>query len=380
MTGIGLNTSSGLELSDVHPFFQPIIDLSDMEIRGYGVLGRRRDKETDRHFSLGPVFHALDPTAPADMEFIFKLDHHIQAEAFERLRSGDSNTRLFLNIMPAILNHFYPDPRKIATQFHLREMIDRLGIDPARIVLEITEEEFPGDYETFIQIVQALKHQGFKIAVDDLGAGTNDLSRLAFLMPDIIKIDLNLLHVSRHHASHRQLLMALSFIAHRLGAELLFEGIEEEEELMIALKMGGRFVQGFYFSPAEADFQAPDCYRDKLHGLLDEYSRYRIAELISRYQMRKEMLSGLGQAFRRIQPGQPESDIADELNQQFSSIPDQIHSVAFFDLNGNRISDRYTRNGVQWIRNPGEQNISWRSHFQETLADFHFYGNSFRVS
>ena len=196
------------------------------------------------------------------------------------------------------------------------------------------------------------------------------LTRLAYIQPDIIKVDLSFLRNSISHSGFQQLLMAISFVSQRLGAELLFEGIEEEEELMAAMKMGGRLLQGWLFSKAMPEFQQPDAYEEYLRSILEDYSRFRVAELTQSYHQRDEVVRHFSEALDLISLNDL-STVNRELFQVLEHAPRQAMRVALYDFLGNQVSALFRRTGQGW--EPGEDsfsNISWRTFFQQTLASY----------
>ncbi|MCB1327276.1 MAG: EAL domain-containing protein [Spirochaetales bacterium] len=360
----------------VVPYFQPIVALDDQNIHGYEVLGRLRPEGEGSVTSLGQFFH----DAKLELSYVHEIDRHVQEQAIRRLQQADPRVRLFLNVMPRLLADLCARSRFAYESFHIVQLVERYSIDPRRIVIEITEDEFRGEHGELVGIVQALRQFGFRIAVDDLGAGMSGLARLAYLQPDIIKVDLHLLQKSLTDDAFRRLLVAIGFVAQRLGAELLFEGVEVEEELSAALKMGGRYLQGFYFSPAVPDFIPPETYQANLKNTLQDYTRFRVAEMIQSYLRRDGIFLPLQQAgatFSNVEFEQADAAMREYLPR----VPDQVRSAALFDFEGNQISSNFVRAAGEWEINPvAIGNISWRNIFQQTVANYLFHKQTYLIS
>ncbi len=127
--------------------------------------------------------------------------------------------------------------------------IGRTGIDPARIILEITETCVMNSPERSIQTLQTLKNRfpGLSVAIDDFGTGYSSLSYLTRLPVDILKIDISF--VSRlAEAGHEKIVRAIINLGHSLGLRLVAEGVETEEQLRYFVDNGCYAFQGHYFS------------------------------------------------------------------------------------------------------------------------------------
>ena len=368
----------------IEPFFQPIVDLNDSKIFAYEVLGRNVNPETGKVDSLGPLFHSFENSGEEHIEQIMALDNIIREKAIAKLARENQDACLFININPGFLSRLYPgdfDPE----QFQISRLLKEHNLSPDRIILEITEDEFEGDFNRLVSMVRALKSYGYRIAVDDLGAGMSGLARLAYILPDIIKVDLNLLRNSLTHSGFHQLLSAIAFVSHRLGADLLFEGIEEEEEITAALKLDGRYLQGYYFSKAEANFQNAGFYQNQVKEMLETFSRFRIVELMQNIQRRESILVDFQEVLKDIKLDNP-AQIDDELTRILKLAPTHAQSLALYDFLGNQVSSSFYRiaNSVDkhWDKQPNinPPNIGWRSFFQQALAKYRFSRNHFHIT
>jgi EAL domain-containing protein (putative c-di-GMP-specific phosphodiesterase class I) len=125
-------------------------------------------------------------------------------------------------------------------------------VDPARIILEITEAQFD-DRNKLSLIVSAFKRRGYRVAIDDFGARHSNFDRLWALTPDIVKIDRELLLQAHTNPRVRRVLPKVVEIIHDLDAIVVCEGIETPEQHQLAFSAGVDLVQGFLFArPHEA--------------------------------------------------------------------------------------------------------------------------------
>lgn len=348
---------------DIVPFFQPIIKLDNRQIFGYEALGRMVNRTDGNVKSAGPLFHQLGQSEE-HRPILQDIDSKIQEAALGRVCKSEHNA-LFMNIMPHTLTMANNGQ---STSASILSRIRKCQIDPGRVVLEITEDEFFGELEHLVAIVDGFKKEGLQIAVDDAGAGESDLNRIALIRPDIIKVDLNLLRQSIQHVAFRQVLQTVSALAHRLGSSLLFEGVEREEELFMALRMGARYLQGYLFSEARADLQDPSTYTELLDRVIKEHSTFAVAELIQSFQIRDELVYGIREACRKIDL---HSDrVSASLEQALEAFPGIVHRMAVFDAEGAQVSAEFARQSGRWLKDNSALGhiVSWRPYFLQALA------------
>jgi len=120
-------------------------------------------------------------------------------------------------------------------------------------VLEITEQEAVANYNLFKKAIDHYRNRGFRIAIDDFGAGYGGLKMLSMLEPDYVKID-------RHFFQHKgkgninyNLIDAIATACHRIGIDVIAEGIECEIDLQICQEVGIQLAQGYYFARPSQD-------------------------------------------------------------------------------------------------------------------------------
>ena len=231
---------SGIEkYVEVH--FQPIIDLSDGgRIYAQEALCRLRTPEGEllsgyETFTLARHLGRLDA-----------LDLALQQKALQRkVEDFEPGLTLFLNVLPSTL--MQPE---WPSQFF--QWLSDHGIDHHEVVIEVVESE-KVDPAGLAQRCDDLRSQGLRIALDDMGAGFNCLSVLAMVRSDFIKVDRGLVHEARGSRVRSVLLEALVSMAERLGATVIAEGLERQEDVAFCRSLGINLVQGFLLAkPAHA--------------------------------------------------------------------------------------------------------------------------------
>ncbi|HET9671932.1 MAG TPA: EAL domain-containing protein, partial [Actinomycetota bacterium] len=122
------------------------------------------------------------------------------------------------------------------------------GIDPSRVVVEVTETSAMTDPDRAQTILEALHGGGLRIAIDDFGTGYSSLARLRDMPVDLLKIDRSFVHRVDVDPQNASIVAAFTELARGLGVTTLAEGIETEGELAFLRARGCVLGQGFLFS------------------------------------------------------------------------------------------------------------------------------------
>lgn len=130
----------------------------------------------------------------------------------------------------------------------LVEQCGTAGFDPNRLQVEVTEDVMDTSRDNFKQTVNEIQKHGFSLAIDDFGKGFSNLSRLASVPVDVIKLDRSLVNEAVSDTRIQIITEAAIDMAHALGSEVVVEGVETLEEVTMAEKAGADALQGFYFS------------------------------------------------------------------------------------------------------------------------------------
>jgi diguanylate cyclase len=153
-------------------------------------------------------------------------------------------------------------PLELDVPSYAQRVIEALrvhDVPPQRLVLEITEHAMPSDVDEFARRLCWLRSTGVRIALDDFGAGYSSLGQLRRLPIDLLKIDQSLVAITDDgwtagDVRSAPLVDVVVRLGHRLGLEVIAEGVSNEAELGAVTKAGCRFGQGQLFGwgvPAE---------------------------------------------------------------------------------------------------------------------------------
>ena len=128
----------------------------------------------------------------------------------------------------------------------LREFSGRLGFPKGKVELEITEGVLIGDHSRIEAKLEELVDMGFGIAIDDFGTGYSNLSYISRFPLQCIKIDRSFV---RQLPGSGPIIGLIQTLAHQIGAYVVAEGVETEEESRWLSTHGCDQIQGFYYYP-----------------------------------------------------------------------------------------------------------------------------------
>jgi EAL domain-containing protein (putative c-di-GMP-specific phosphodiesterase class I) len=126
---------------------------------------------------------------------------------------------------------------------HIREVLERTGIAPCRLTIEITETVLLGDLVSAGAELDAVRALGIKVAIDDFGTGYTSLAHLQQLPIDTLKIDrsfVSQIDVRRGNS----LVRMVTDLGHAIDVKIIAEGVETDKELSALQAIGADFVQG----------------------------------------------------------------------------------------------------------------------------------------
>ena len=224
----------------VESHFQPIVALQDLSVVG------------DEAFTRAPAGGPVD-----DAESLFLLAARTgRGAAFERIcrqaaiRSAGHRNRagraLFVKASPAALGD-----EGFADGGLAREL-EGTPLTPSDVVVEVEERLAVLDRQAFREALRGLKRQGFRLAIDDMGAGYSSLQSIAEMEPDFLKFDMSLVRHLDRQPIKRSLLETMVRVSDSVSAPVIAEGIETPGELQTIREMGVPLGQGWHLSPPAA--------------------------------------------------------------------------------------------------------------------------------
>jgi EAL domain-containing protein (putative c-di-GMP-specific phosphodiesterase class I)/GGDEF domain-containing protein len=215
------------------PVFQPIVDLENMQVRGYEALSRFMAEPRQGPDVWIAEAHALGLGIELEAECIRR--------AVAKRHEAPSGRYISLNTSPELLMSPVLDETLAGHSLH-------------GLVLEITEHHHVSDYALIADRLATLRGRGVRVAVDDVGAGHSSMRHVMNLRPDMIKVDRWMVTDINIDSGKRALMRSFVALSAELGATLVIEGVETAEELAALRELGALVAQGYLFARPEAEF------------------------------------------------------------------------------------------------------------------------------
>lgn len=176
---------------------------------------------------------------------IADVDKYMWRSACEVLarwqREGRDHLFISINVSPK--DFYFMDVVE-----ELKSAVREYGVNPSRLRVEITETVMMTDNENRIQILNALRAEGFLVEMDDFGSGYSSLNMLKDMPVDIVKIDMVFLNKAKDDAKAETILRNIMKLTGDLGISSLTEGVETEDQYEMLSRMGCKLFQGYYFA------------------------------------------------------------------------------------------------------------------------------------
>ncbi|MEZ5232998.1 MAG: EAL domain-containing protein [Acidimicrobiales bacterium] len=235
-----------LERRELEPWLQPIVSLHDGRIVGAEVLTRWRDPV--KGIITPDVFIPLAHEAGliADLGR-WVLDR--AADLLEDWATEDALRHCYVSVNIAG-GHLL--------QGTVAEEIDRKlvrrGVDPGRLVVELTETDLAHDLDVAHDALHAIRRLGAEVAIDDFGTGYSSLAYLQGLPATMLKIDRHFVGRVGDDPRQRTLVGAVCELGRAFGMKVVAEGIEQDEQAAVLRSLGCELGQGYRYGrpmPAE---------------------------------------------------------------------------------------------------------------------------------
>ena len=219
---------------DIDVFFQPIVDLRNNSIKGFEALARWTDE------NLGYIPPSDFIKLAEERGFIDALSETLLRKAALSAIAWPSDIYLSFNLSPAQLI----DPR---TSINVLSIINRVGLEPRRLVIEITETAVMAEPAVALKVIRDLRALGIRIALDDFGTGHSSLGRLTEFDFDIVKIDRSFVSKLISDPAMEHIVRAVVTMCKGLALNVVAEGMETKAEADFLKSLNCNIVQGFFF-------------------------------------------------------------------------------------------------------------------------------------
>ena len=221
-----------LEKELITTVFQPVFDFGNKTILGYEALSR--GPENTQLESPEVLFKLA-----SSEQKISELELLCRKQAIVNFADLKLDGKLLLNVSPnVLLDPYHPKGETL-------HLLAQNGLSANRVIFEVTEQEKVEDDDLFKQTIQHYRDLGFAIAIDDLGAGYSGLKQWSELLPDIVKIDRYFINNCDQSFVKKTFLKMIIELARETGTQVIAEGIERDEELLLLKSLGINLMQGY---------------------------------------------------------------------------------------------------------------------------------------
>jgi EAL domain-containing protein (putative c-di-GMP-specific phosphodiesterase class I) len=239
--GLAAELRLAIDDSALFVLYQPVYDLHDGSMLGAEALVRWR------HPERGVIPPAEFIPVAEQRGLIGAIGHFVLNEACRQLASWTSagSCPEHLTIGVNVSGRELRDPelaRRVAAT------LERHGIAPKRLVLEVTENVLLGELGDAHRAIEGLAKLGVRIALDDFGTGYSTLAHLHQLQTDILKIDRSFVSQLGGQSRDREIIAAVTGMAHALGMTAIAEGVETEAQRDELAAIGCDGAQGYLFA------------------------------------------------------------------------------------------------------------------------------------
>ncbi len=233
---VALHAKLDRALATLSMVYQPIVRRSGQDTLAWEALARCKEgvENTIELITLAERINRIDELGRAVRDLVARDAEGLPEEAL-----------LFVNVHPRELS----DPHLSSPQSPLSRLAPR-------VVLELTERATLEDVHGLPGKLAALRSLGFRLAVDDLGAGYSGLSTFARLEPEFVKLDHSLVRAIEANDRQQKVVASMIELSQMFGSQLIAEAIETPAERAALERLGVDWMQGFLFGRPAKPFVA----------------------------------------------------------------------------------------------------------------------------
>jgi EAL domain-containing protein (putative c-di-GMP-specific phosphodiesterase class I) len=222
------------------PYFQPIMDVKTRKIEAFEVL--TRIVLPDRVITAAEFIEKAE-----GMGAIGKLDYQLFEHTLAKVRETKYAGDLFINLSPKalVLSEFMPT---------IRRMMRDYGLDPAKLIFEITERDTVKNIRLFDKLIHELKQDGFRFAIDDFGSGYSSFEYIKTFSIDFLKVDGSFIRALVGNGTmEKHIVSSIAALAGKLRIKTIAEYVESGEILEEVEAAGIDYAQGYFIQKPSPD-------------------------------------------------------------------------------------------------------------------------------
>ena len=222
-------------------FYQPKFDVRPQE----PILSSAEALVRWKHPTLGMISPGIFIPLFENNGLIQELDSYVWREAACRISTWKKTLGMTIPVSVNVSRIDMYDPDFVS---HVEGLVKEFDLDPAELLLEITESAYTENSGQIISKVSELQEKGFRIEMDDFGSGYSSLNMISTLPVDALKLDMQFIRNAFRERKDTRLLEIVISLAESLHVPTIAEGVETAEQMLTLKSMGCDFVQGYYFS------------------------------------------------------------------------------------------------------------------------------------
>ncbi len=222
------------------PYFQPIMDVKTRKIEAFEVL--TRIVMPDRVITAAEFIEKAE-----GMGAIGRLDYQLFEHTLAKVRETKYAGSLFINLSPKalVLSEFMPT---------IRRMMRDYGLDPTKLIFEITERDTVKNIRLFDKLIHELKQDGFRFAIDDFGSGYSSFEYIKTFSIDFLKVDGSFIRALVGNSTmEKHIVSSIAALAGKLRIKTIAEFVESGEILGEVEAAGIDYAQGYFIQKPSPD-------------------------------------------------------------------------------------------------------------------------------
>jgi diguanylate cyclase (GGDEF)-like protein/PAS domain S-box-containing protein len=237
-----------LDRREFEVWYEPVFRLENGALEGFEALFRVRGKD-------GSIEDFRELLAVAEETGLsITLGREMVEAVCQQLRIWmDMLPRGVFNLSIDVTGRQFYHPDLIP---HLLRTLQESGVNPARLLFEVSEQTLNEDLDAAVVILQRMVDLNVRVAVDNFGSSLAPFNHLVQLPIDVVKMDPKLTAVAGSAGRQLALMQALVNMGHTVGVKVVARGIETREQLDALRRLGCEFGQGPFLSPAMETAQA----------------------------------------------------------------------------------------------------------------------------
>ena len=226
--------SQSIQRGELSLAYQPIVAREALEVVGFEALLRWRTEE------FGPISPAMFIPIAEESNLIHELGDWVLEEALKAVAQWPGQY-VSVNFSPRQF-------RRHNFVGHVVESVQRAGVEPARVQIEITETAIFDNAERAAETLYKLRQMGFRIALDDFGTGYSSLYNIRKFALDSLKIDRSFIDGMGRERESAAIVQSIIHLGRALGLGIIAEGVETEAQVQALRIAGASHLQGYFFA------------------------------------------------------------------------------------------------------------------------------------